>query len=281
MRTKQWALGCALVLGCTVMVQVREEAPSSAYVFFHTKKAPVQNWRWWKRAGPLPFHVAQVTPQEVPLDQVPTIMQNAFDAWTDLPCGLVPEVYYAGPVTTTKTTEPADTSIPADNIIVFVQSSAEWGALRHSQSELAITKVFADPDTGEIVDADMEINDAGFKFTISDAPDQAGEVDYIGTMVHEAGHFFGMDHSLTTTATMFVSYIAATPTDAHPQRSLEQDDIDGVCLLYKDAPAHVDPGTGGGGLDSGTCAGGGEAGTMLTLVTSLMLLARRRSRSRA
>ncbi len=281
MRAKPWALGCALVVGCAAMVQVGEETPSSAYVFFKTKTSPVQNWRWWKRAGPLPFHVAQVTPQEVPLDQVPTIMQDAFDSWTDLPCGLVPEVYYAGPVTTTATTEPADTSVPPDNIILFVQSSAEWGALRHSQSELAITKVFADPDTGEIVDADMEINDAGFKFTINDAPDQAGEVDYIGTMIHEAGHFFGMDHSLDKTATMYVSYIAATPTDAHPQRSLEPDDIAGACALYTDTPTHVDPGTGGGGTDPGGCTGAGAAATMLTLATSLALLARRRTRSGA
>lgn len=276
MRLKRWALGCSVVAGAT-LAQFAMVPTASSFVYFQTKTAPPKPWRWWKRSKPLVFHVAQVTPQEVPLDQVPTIMQAAHDVWTDTTCGVVPEVEYAGPMNVTAATPPEDTNVEADNVIVFVESTVEWSKLGHSQSMLAITKVFADPDTGEIIDADMEINDGGFKFTIDDTPDESGEVDFIGTMIHESGHFLGMDHSLDATATMNASYIAATAVDPHPQRSLEADDITGICQLYTNVPDHVDPNVGGTDPGGG-CAGGGESAAMLTVATSLVAIGARRRR---
>ena len=222
-----WGAVCASVVGMVVGAT----APSAAYRFFETQSGTP--WRWWHRSTPLPFHVAQVTPEEIPLDQVPALVKAAFDTWRASDCG-VPEVVYAGPVAVTATTAPVDVHSDPDNIVLFVRSSAEWAALGHSQSDLIITKVYADPDTGEIVDADTEVNDAGYVWSLVDGPLAPGTVDLKTALLHEAGHFLGLDHSLDPTATMVAAY-------PHPTRTLAQDDITGVCALYAGVPEHVDP----------------------------------------
>jgi hypothetical protein len=83
-----------------------------------------------------------------------------------------------------------------------------------------------DPDTGEIYDADMEIN-ATVPLSLGD-PIPADGYDLLSIVTHESGHFLGMAHSGDDQATMFAHYVQGTTT----LRTLSSDDVSGLCSIY-------------------------------------------------
>lgn len=245
--------------------------PAHAYELYMTKdgKSPL---RWWQR-DVLEFHLATVPPEETDLTAIQAIAERAFDQWIDAPCGLVPEVTSGGMVDVTKATTPTSLRAEPDNVFVFIKSSSEWTGSGNSPTWIAITKIAHDPSTGEIVDADIEINDGGYAFSYDDTPG-VNEVDFLAMLTHELGHFFGLDHSDESSATMFATY-ATSPAAALDARTLSQDDIAGVCALYTDVPVHKVPGTGGG--DEGCSASGGAAALWGVGLLLLVLTWRRRA----
>jgi len=108
------------------------------------------------------------------------------------------------------------------NIVLFQDN--KW-IYKGIDNTLAKTTVTFDHETGEIFDADIEINTAYNSFTISD---QNVKYDLQAVVTHEVGHFIGLDHTLDSAATMYAGYDEGT-TEI---RTLEQDDIDGACAIY-------------------------------------------------
>lgn len=105
-----------------------------------------------------------------------------------------------------------------------------------SGSTLALTTVTYNVKTGEIYDADVEINSIEVPLTVGDTQVQA---DLASIITHEAGHFLGLSHSCDPSATMFASYKFGDVQ----LRSLEADDVQGICTVYppgKD-PTQCDP----------------------------------------
>lgn len=108
------------------------------------------------------------------------------------------------------------------NIIIFRDS--EWP---HHPALPAFTSVVFEPNTGEILGVDMEINtnphNCEFTFKEGD-PDKW---DLPTVLLHEVGHFIGLAHSKDSSAVMY-----------HPlpkgvsKRTLTQDDKKAVCALY-------------------------------------------------
>jgi MYXO-CTERM domain-containing protein len=106
----------------------------------------------------------------------------------------------------------------------------------------AVTVVWHNTTTGEILDADMMINDllasrfnAGGPY--ADCPDTGcpsgspgvpGPADLRSIVTHEAGHFIGIGHSPDEQATMF----ASAERTSIEKRTLGGDDIDAVCDIY-------------------------------------------------
>jgi len=199
--------------------------------------------RWWNPG--LTFRVGATVPQEVDLAAIPDMMLGLFDQWVGTSCGLVPEVTFAGASPATGITNPNTTD--PDNVVVFLTRTADWAALQRSSSELAITLV-ARAASGQIVDADIAVNDAGHVFTLADSAG-VGEIRLQTVLVHEAGHFFGLDHSLEADAVMNASYNLERDT-------LTPDDEAGMCFLYTDVPPLPVPDTGG---DGGGCTNGRDA----------------------
>ncbi len=229
--------------------------------------------RWWRRS--LTFTLGKIEPGEFALSEMQGLVEAAMGAWTQASCagsnfaaGSVPPITYAGESDATKSTIPVSTSADPDNVFVFIRSASEWQRLGNQGSWIAITKFYHDEFTGEIVDADMEINDGGYKFSIDGTPDQ-GEVDFLSMLTHEAGHFYGMDHSADATATMYATYSQGAA--ATESRTLAPDDIDGVCSLYTNVPERKPPVTDSG--KGGGCTTGALGGLSL-----LGLLALRRRR---
>lgn len=100
---------------------------------------------------------------------------------------------------------------------------------------VAQTIVHADA-MGRYRDADIHINGKEFRFSLDGAP---GTLDLRSILVHELGHALGLGHTADARATMFASGSGLR------WRSLEKDDVDGVCSLY--------PGTGAAGCEGTPC----------------------------
>ncbi len=100
---------------------------------------------------------------------------------------------------------------------------------------IAQTVIHTDVD-GHYRDADIHLNGKDFRFSLDG---RAGTQDLRSILVHELGHALGLGHASDPRATMF-----ATGSGLR-WRSLEQDDVDGVCSLY--------PGTGTAGCSALPC----------------------------
>jgi hypothetical protein len=114
------------------------------------------------------------------------------------------------------------------NVVIF--RDTKWP---HPQGphNIALTTVTYDTNTGEIFDADMEINTAQYNLTMKDT---TADYDMQSVFTHEAGHFLGLAHSPDATATMYSVYTPGSTAF----RSLAADDEAAICAVY--APAAVD-----------------------------------------
>ncbi len=74
-----------------------------------------------------------------------------------------------------------------------------------------------------IFEADMELNGVNYMWTTD--PGRRNTVNAYSIVLHEAGHFYGLDHSSHATATMYASYSGGV-------LSLHTDDQNGICALY-------------------------------------------------
>lgn len=101
----------------------------------------------------------------------------------------------------------------------------------HPPEAIAVTITTFNPMTGEIRDADTEINlrtstnPDGFTFTVGDAG--TGVIDLPTILVHELGHSQGFAHSSDPSAVMWFE------TGRREQRrDLSADDVTAVCTVY-------------------------------------------------
>jgi hypothetical protein len=113
---------------------------------------------------------------------------------------------------------------PNQHAIIFRDGT--WPHMQDTSNELALTTVTYDKDTGEIYDADMEINSSIPLSTTATVP--AGGYDFESIVTHETGHFLGMAHSQDTHATMYAHYTAGDDV----MRDLTADDVAGICSIY-------------------------------------------------
>jgi hypothetical protein len=113
------------------------------------------------------------------------------------------------------------------NTIIFVQ---DWDERDLPPDAFGLTLVWHNPESGEIYDADMQINETLGTLAICRGSCARGEVDMQNVITHEAGHFLGLGHSNVSSATMashgWVGEIK--------KRDLDPDDIAGLCAIYGD-----------------------------------------------
>lgn len=113
------------------------------------------------------------------------------------------------------------------NAIMFVDDWAERG---NDPAAFALTTVWHRRSTGEILDADMEVNEQRGPYGV--CPD-AGcvdrrTVDLENVFTHELGHYLGLAHSTEAEATMFASAVDGETL----KRDLAADDVEGLCAAY-------------------------------------------------
>ncbi|MGA8893646.1 MAG: matrixin family metalloprotease [Anaeromyxobacteraceae bacterium] len=150
---------------------------------------------------------------------------------------------------------------------------------------LAVTTTTYRVSTGELLDADIEVDaatitddDRGFVFTCVDppAPTCSASVtsgciamDLQNTVTHEVGHFLGFAHSEERASTMYARASAGETR----KRRLSADAAQSTCSVY---PAGVPGYPCSTAPDGCSTAGGSPA---LAAAASLLLLLRRRRRS--
>ncbi|MET0791459.1 MAG: matrixin family metalloprotease [Polyangiaceae bacterium] len=221
-------------------------------------------------------------------------MTQAFERWTNVECpgGGKPsiEVVNRGPVACSKP-EYSQTE-PNANIVTF--HDAAWPYTDKAIESLALTTLFFQTGSGEIYDANVEINTHDNEFALSDVA--APRIDLNAVLTHQVGHFFGLSHSADSTATMAANYDVGMTT-------LEADDIAAICAVFppdriassdSDLPRHgfsgecASDGSGAAGAGSATSPDRSgcsiplaapslsHTGPVLTLLASLLFLDRRR-----
>lgn len=154
------------------------------------------------------------------------IIKKTFEAWTDVDCpdGTVAKMAFEEkePVVCKRGEyKPDDPNI---NVVFFNDTNFKY---RGIDGTLAKTSVTYNDQTGEIYDADIEVNTAYNEITITDDPAKI-EYDLQAIMTHEVGHFIGIAHSDNPSAVMFASYSPGSTS----QRTLHPDDVEAVCAIY-------------------------------------------------
>jgi MYXO-CTERM domain-containing protein len=141
------------------------------------------------------------------------IVDGAFNHWPTASCsdGGSPSVAFMGRTGLTCDRVEYNPTGPNANAILFRDDG--W---THDLTAYALTTVAFNTRTGQILDADMEINSASLT---------VGDIDFVVT--HESGHFLGLDHSSNPAAVMFFQYGGGAVV---PQ--LSDDDIEAICTAY-------------------------------------------------
>jgi len=168
------------------------------------------------------------------LDDAETIavLSRSFDTWSDQTCSSL-RLVYAGRTAETQAGLPPDRE--AVNFVHFVEDG--WVELRYPRAALALTSVTYNPRTGQIADADIEMNATLFEFSIIDGPSLATRHDIENTVTHEVGHFVGLEHTTEAAHTGSGTYTDATMAASSPggetgKRSLHEDDVAALCDAY-------------------------------------------------
>jgi hypothetical protein len=209
---------------------------------------------WWRNAC-VSYDIQQTASKQVPYAAAVTMFEQAFAKWTSTMCpepsvdvvadggvgmgsGRVSiDVRNLGAVSCGEVQYNSDA--PNQHVIIFHDD--HWPH-NDSSNTLGLTTVTYDPDTGEIYDADMEINST-VPLSLGDPVPQAG-YDFQSIITHECGHFLGMAHSGQDRATMYAHYTQGTTY----MRDLTSDDVSGLCSIYlPNGNRVVDPSTTSGG----------------------------------
>jgi Matrixin len=225
------------------------------------------------------YSIARDTGKTENLDRVTELTARAFAKWQEVTCAAEepsdgtpktgPPRFQAadiGPVSCVQVGFRRDSQ--NQNAIVIREQSWPYGA---ESDAIAKTTTTFNVETGEVVDADIEVNASKFAFYTGETPEEINSeaYDLESVLTHEIGHFLGLAHSWVATAAMYQAYQPGEVT----KRFLKPDDVDGICAVYPFLPERAPlrssaAGSGGtveetgstctflprGGLATSTCA---------------------------
>jgi len=256
-----------------VVVALLLAAPAAAYNRTRSTGTGRVDLAWFDRQ--ITWYLPVPGSADVPHEAAVAAAKRAFAAWAAVGCTDVNFTFVAG--------GPDRTSLDGgdpDGYNVIRWRESDWPG---APDQIAITTVSYDPQSGRIVDVDIDLNGQYLFFTASDDPNQT-EYDIESALMHEAGHLLGFDDSPDPAAVM-----SQTLARGDLRRALGADDQAAVCGVY---PAGAPTPT-IGAVDAelqGGCSVGAPAGARLVglallalayLVTVTLLRPRGRSGSRS
>jgi hypothetical protein len=222
--------GFSLVLICAAFLLVR---PAHSFVPELTSS---HLDAWSLNAFPIQWSINPTTGSNISgSGSVTTVIQNSFAAWINAPNTSLPVTQGADSTITKETTSPNNL-----NLICFVCSDVNFGGSETLAETITTTADAAGQNdfhggtsqfAGQLLKADIVFNPA-VKFDKGGGTGQ----DLQTVATHEIGHFFGLDHSAVTRATMF-------PFAPNVLLSLSYDDVAGISSLYPQSAPDVATGS--------------------------------------
>jgi hypothetical protein len=192
------------------------------------------------------FALAEGGSRQVSTERAAELMREAFDAWTGAACpgGGAPSIHVEDLGSVACDRVEYNEHAANVNLVTFVDEG--WV---HDPNSLGNTTLSYDVVTGEIFDADVEINSTAAVTLQTAIPpgwvrppecDQAvpecAQYDLLSILTHEAGHFLGLSHTVNFEATMYPT-VGLFDTKA---RSLHEEDVGAICAAYPPAPAEAE-----------------------------------------
>lgn len=214
--------------------------PASAFCRTTTTKSPpdynavgVGCWAagaplFWRNAC-VGYSIHRDASRKVTYDQAANALSIAFTRWTAATCETDGtgrsrtsiDVRDLGPVDCGKVEYVS--GVANQNVIVFRDDTWSYGP-----NVLGLTTVVYNPQTGEIYNADMEINTLDMDPLAIEDPVAPDAYDFLSVVTHEAGHFLGLAHSDVEGSTMYARY---NPGQTN-MRNLAPDDVNAICTVY-------------------------------------------------
>jgi hypothetical protein len=190
--------------------------------------------QWRTRCTGFSLYRASI-PSSVRWDDFGRVAQDSARAWSVVPCdadGRTRPYFQLLPNLPTWNPTGYNPRGQNSNTIAF---RPKWNDNTiHRPGAIAITIATYDSFTGEIYDADIEMNSyhdvtnpTGFHFSAETRTAPAGMTDLQTILTHEFGHFLGLSHSESDRAAMW--WMAGV---AEVRRDLTADDAAGMCVIY-------------------------------------------------
>jgi Matrixin len=185
------------------------------------------------------YSLNRAAAKTVSLATASRIVSDAFSQWTRAAC-LTDDAANSRVSIDARDLGPVDCNVkgynltgPNQSVIMFrddkwVQPDDSNPKLEGSNT-IALTSVYYDKRTGEIFDADMEINSIDHTFTTDSTFQNGTKFDLASVVTHEVGHFLGLNHSPEQSSTMYYNY----DTLETKKQFLKNDDVQGICSIYR------------------------------------------------
>jgi hypothetical protein len=173
------------------------------------------------------YSLARYASVQVSVDTARDVVARAFDAWQSVSCpgtGEPPSIAASDEYGQTGCTL-AEYSRTGANANVVLFRDTEWPYV-DSEDALGLTTVSFDSVTGQIYDADIEVNSTEPLSTTDEVVPEHN--DLLSILTHEVGHFLGLAHSRDPNAVMRPVYDRGTASLRVPN----EDDIAGICSIY-------------------------------------------------
>jgi hypothetical protein len=159
----------------------------------------------------------------ISFEQLKGATEAAFQTWMNADC--IPgapsvRVEVVGPIECDKAGEYNGDAGNINLVVIRDDKAPHDGAV----DALGTTLIRFNADTGEILDADIEIYGMDGNLGV----EGNAEVDLQSVLTHEAGHLLGLDHSDIVGSTMIAKYDAGDTS----LRTLELDDVQGICAIF-------------------------------------------------